>query len=426
MSGTIFALSSGAPPAGIAVVRISGPQASAALLALAGRLPEPRRASAVQLRDPADETLLDRALALWLPGPGTATGEDTAELHLHGGRAVVAAVENALARLPGLRRAEPGAFTRRAFANGRIDLAEAEGLADLLSAETELQRRSALAMASGELSRVVEDWRVRVLTLSAQVEASLDFADEDDVAGLPVTFGDDCRALAEELSVWLARPRAELLRDGFRVVIAGPPNAGKSTLFNVLVENEAAIATPIPGTTRDVLTHPVALDGIPFVFADTAGLRTDSDDPVERIGIERALAASDAADLVLWLGPADERPDGAWQIAPQRDRRDREEIADPRHAVSALTGEGIDALRADLVATARAAMPAPGQVALGQRQHRLLDECRQALADAAQAHDPLLAAEHLRLARLALDRLVGRSGTEDMLDALFGRFCIGK
>ena len=426
MSDTIFALSSGSPPAGIAVVRISGPRASAALLALAGRLPEPRRASAVRLRDPADETLLDRALALWLPGPGTATGEDTAELHLHGGRAVIAAVENALARLPGLRRAEPGAFTRRAFANGRIDLAEAEGLADLLSAETELQRRSALAMASGELSRVVEGWRVRVLTLSAQVEASLDFADEDDVAGLPAAFGGECQTLAEDLAAWLARPRSELLRDGFRVVIAGPPNTGKSTLFNCLIESEAAIATPIPGTTRDVLTHPVALDGIPFVFADTAGLRGDSDDPVERIGIERALAASDAADLVLWLGAANERPEGAWQIAPQSDRREREAVSGLRHAVSALTGEGIDALRADLVATARAAMPAPGQVALGQRQHRLLDECRQALADAARVHDPLLAAEHLRLARLALDRLVGRSGTEDMLDALFGRFCIGK
>ena len=174
MTDTIFALSSGSPPAGVAVVRISGPQASAALLALAGRMPEPRRASAVRLRDPADGALLDSALALWLPGPGTATGEDTAELHLHGGRAVIAAVEGALARLPGLRRAEAGEFTRRAFAHGRIDLAEAEGLADLLAAETELQRRSALAMASGALSRVVEDWRGRVLDLSAEVEAALD------------------------------------------------------------------------------------------------------------------------------------------------------------------------------------------------------------------------------------------------------------
>ena len=426
MTDTIFALSSGSPPAGIAVVRISGPQASDALRALAGRLPEPRRASAVRLHDPSDGALLDSALALWLPGPGTATGEDVAELHLHGGRAVIAAVEGALARLPGLFRAEAGAFTRRAFANGRIDLAEAEGLADLLSAETELQRRSAVAMASGELSRVVEGWRVRVLALSAAVEAALDFADEDDVAGLSASFGDDCGELCTELSAWLLRPRAELLRDGFRVVIAGPPNAGKSSLFNALVEREAAIATPIAGTTRDVLTYPCALDGVPFLFADTAGLRSDSNDPVERIGIERALAASDAADLVLWLGSAAERPDRAWQLDPQCDRTDRDPVSDPRHAVSAMTGEGIDALRADLIATARAAMPAPGDVALGQRQHRLLDECRAAIADAAQAHDPLIAAEHLRVARVALDRLVGRSGTEDMLDALFGRFCIGK
>ena len=426
MTDTIFALSSGSPPAGIAVVRISGPHAGAALRALAGHLPEPRRASAVRLRDPVDGALLDRALALWLPGPGTATGEDVAELHLHGGRAVIAAVEIALARLPGLRRAEAGAFTRRAFANGRIDLAEAEGLADLLSAETELQRRSALAMASGELSRMVESWRVRVLELSAAVEAALDFYDEDDLAVGPIGLSSDCCTLADELETWLRRPRAEILREGFRVVIAGPPNAGKSTLFNVLVDSEAAIATPIPGTTRDVLTRPVALDGVPFVFADTAGLRTDSQDVVERIGIERALAASEAADLVLWLGPADERAEGAWLLAPQCDRSDRTAVANSRHTISALTGEGIDALRADLIATARAAMPAPGEVALGQRQHRLLDECRAAIADAAQAHDSLLAAEHLRLARVALDRLVGRSGTEDMLDALFGRFCIGK
>ena len=426
MTETIFALSSGPPPAGIAVVRISGPQASAALLALGGRLPQPRRASARTLRDPEDSTLLDRALVLWLPGPGTATGEDTAELHLHGGRAVVAAVERALGRIPGLRRAEAGEFTRRAFANGRIDLAEAEGLADLLAAETELQRRSALAMASGELSRVVEDWRGRVLALSAAVEAALDFADEDDVAGLPEDFATRCQALAEDCEAWLRRPRAELLREGFRVVIAGPPNAGKSTLFNALVESEAAITTPIPGTTRDVLTRPVALDGIPFVFADTAGLRTESDDPVERIGIDRALAASRGADLVLWLGPRTGRPQEAWQIAPQCDRLDRPRIDEPRHTVSAVSGEGLNALRVDLIATARAALPAPGEAALGQRQHRLLGECRDAVREASRARDPLLVAEHLRLARVALDRLVGRSGTEDMLDALFARFCIGK
>ncbi|MDP3675176.1 MAG: tRNA uridine-5-carboxymethylaminomethyl(34) synthesis GTPase MnmE [Novosphingobium sp.] len=426
MNDTIFALSSGPAPAGIAVVRISGSQAGAALTALASGLPPPRQARARTLRDPADGNLLDRALVLWLPGPGTATGEDTAELHLHGGRAVIAAVEAALSRLPGLRRAEAGAFTRRAFANGRIDLAEAEGLADLLAAETELQRRSALAMASGELSRVVEAWRDQVLALSAAVEAVLDFADEDDVAGLPADFAANCGELALDMEAWLRRPRAEVLREGFRVVVAGPPNAGKSTLFNALVESDAAIATPIPGTTRDVLTRPVALDGAPFVFADTAGLRADSDDPVERIGIDRARAASSAADLVLWLGQESERPPGAWQIDPQCDRPDRERIGCSRHTVSAVTGEGLDALRGDLVATARKVMPAPGEAALGQRQHRLLDECNDALREASRADDSLLVAEHLRLARLALDRLVGRSGTEDMLDALFGRFCIGK
>ncbi|MCZ8173481.1 MAG: tRNA uridine-5-carboxymethylaminomethyl(34) synthesis GTPase MnmE, partial [Brevundimonas sp.] len=319
MTETIFALSSGAPPAAIAVVRISGPTARTALMALAGRVPPERRAVAAMLRDGAGE-VLDRALVLWLPGPNTATGQDTAELHLHGGRAVVAAVSAALAALPGLRAAEPGEFTRRAFANGRIDLAEAEGLADLLTAETELQRRSALAMAGGALSRTVEGWRERLLALSAAVEAVLDFADEDDVAVLPADFLTRIDSLRLEIATWLSRPRAEVLREGFRVVIAGPPNAGKSTLFNVLVQDEAAIATPIAGTTRDVLTRPVGYQGVPFLFADTAGLHDTTDDMVEAIGIERALDALDRADLVLWLGPEGQGPAGSWEIAAQSDR----------------------------------------------------------------------------------------------------------
>ena len=215
MTDTIFALSSGPPPAGIAVVRISGPRAGPALSALTGKLPAPRRAALATLVDPADGTHLDRTMVLWLPGPGTATGEDSAELHLHGGRAVVAAVEAALERLPGLRRAQAGEFTRRAFANGRIDLAEAEGLADLLSAETELQRRVALAMAEGALSRDVEDWRAELLGISAKLEAALDFSDEDDVAegecALPTGFAGDCLALAGKIAAWLDRPRAEPL-----------------------------------------------------------------------------------------------------------------------------------------------------------------------------------------------------------------------
>lgn len=425
MHDTIFALSSGAPPAAIAVVRISGPQAGEALRRLAGRLPEPRRTAFLRLRDAAGETL-DHALVLWLPGPGTATGEDTAELHCHGGRAVVSAVEAELAQIPELRRATPGEFTRRAFANGRIDLAEAEGLADLLSAETELQRRSALAVAGGSLSRQVEEWRVQLLTASAAVEAVLDFADEDDVAVLPPEFTRQLDDLRMQIADWLRRPRAEALREGFHVVLAGPPNAGKSTLFNALVESEAAITAPIAGTTRDVLTKPVSMEGIPFLFADTAGLRDESGDVIEAIGVERARSELDKADLVLWLGPEGEGPSGAWEVEPQADRASHFAKREPRHKVSALTGEGMAALRIDLINAARGAMPKPGEAALNARQHNLLSDAEAVLAAAVHASDPLILAEHLRLARVSFDALLGRTTTEDMLDALFGRFCIGK
>ena len=425
MHDTIFALSSGAPPAAIVVVRISGPKAGEALLRLAGRLPEPRRTAYLRLRDTAGQTL-DHALVLWLPGPGTATGDDIAELHCHGGRAVVAAVEAELARIPELRRATPGEFTRRAFSNGRIDLAEAEGLADLLSAETELQRRSAMAVAGGWLSRQVEEWRAQLLAASAAVEAVLDFADEDDVSVLPSEFIDQIDALRSEIADWLLRPRAEALREGFRVVLAGPPNAGKSTLFNILVDSEAAITAPIAGTTRDVLTRPVSMEGIPFLFADTAGLRDEAEDTIEIIGVERARSELDRADLVLWLGPEGEGPEGAWELEPQCDRANYTAKRSPRHKVSAVSGEGIAVLQRDLVATARGAMPKPGEAALNARQHRLLSDAETRLAAAIRADDPLIVAEYLRLARVSFDALLGRTTTEDMLDALFGRFCIGK
>jgi tRNA modification GTPase len=425
LTETIFALSSGAAPSAIAVVRISGPQAGQALQALAGKLPAPRRATAMTLRDAGGE-LLDRALVLWLPGPATATGEDVAELHCHGGRALIAAIEAALAMLPELRRATSGEFTRRAFAHGKIDLAEAEGLADLLTAETELQRKSALAMASGAFSRMVDGWRTRLLDASAALEAVLDFADEDDAASLPGDFAAKLEALRGELADWLTRPRAEALREGFRVVLAGPPNSGKSTLFNALIESEAAITAPIAGTTRDVLTHPVAIEGVPFRFADTAGLREAAGDMIEAIGIERAQAAMADADLVLWLGPEGEGPCGAWEVEPQTDRSDHPPKRAACHRVSALTGAGMDTLRRDLVAHARAALPRPGAAALNARQHRLLAESEAALGAATRQCDPLLAAENLRLVRISFDALLGRTTTEDMLDALFGRFCIGK
>lgn len=422
---TIFAVSSGSPPAAIGVIRVSGPGAGEALRRLAGREIEPRRASLAKLRS-ASGDMLDEALVLWFPGPATATGEDLAEFHCHGGRAVLAAVSAALGAIEGLRPAEQGEFTRRAFANGRIDLAEAEGLADLLEAETELQRAAALANVGGALSDKVERWREEVLRLSAQVEAALDFSDEDDVDELPEGFTWNIGELASEISAWLARPRAEKLRDGFRVVLAGPPNSGKSTLFNSLIESEAAITSPIAGTTRDVIERSVAISGVPFSFVDTAGLRDDSGEEIEAIGIERARKELARADLVLWLGPEGEGSPGSWEVAARKDAPDYVPKANPRHIVSAVSDEGVAELKAALVEEARASMPRPGEVALNERQHARLGEALAGLEGARATSDLLLVGEELRRVRVAFDRLIGRATTEDMLDALFGRFCIGK
>jgi tRNA modification GTPase len=422
---TIFALSSGAPPAAIGVIRISGPQARSAMEALAGRVPKPRRASLAVLRD-GDRAVLDEALILWFPGPRTATGEDLVEFHCHGGRAVVDVVQQALGALPGLRVAEAGEFTRRAFANGQMDLAEAEGLADLLAAETEMQRCAALASARGALSSQVEQWRETVLRLSAQVEAALDFSDEEDVDDLPEGFTWNIGKLTGSLVEWLERPRAEKLGEGYRIALAGPPNTGKSTLFNALIESEAAITSPIAGTTRDVIERNVALAGVPFSFVDTAGLRTGSEDAIERIGIDRAQAELDRADLVLWLGPEGQGPVDSWEIAAQSDREGFQPKGSARFTVSAVTGDGLADLKSALIQTARGALPKPGEVALNKRQHRLLDQAMSALHNASKSSDLLLVGEELRSARLAFDRLIGRATTEDMLDALFGRFCIGK
>ena len=426
------------PPAAIGVVRISGAHAADALLALAGRMPAPRRASLADLKD-AGGAPLDRALMLWFPGPATATGEDLAELHLHGGRAVVAAVEASLAATPGLRRAEAGEFTRRAFLNGRIDLAEAEGLADLLAAETESQRVQALGMASGHVSRAVAAWQERLLSLMAQVEAELNFSDEEDVE-----LADDCAyrvadgmgALAGELGEWLARPAAEVIAEGLSVVIAGPPNAGKSTLINALAKRELAIVSPVAGTTRDVIETPLALDGIAMRFSDTAGMRGESADAIEAIGIDRAKAAVAAADIVLWLGPPDEAPahPRCLRIAAQADRwrGDRQAEADAARCdltLSAASGKGMDALHRAIVAAARTVLPREGEAVLRQRQRAALADAKGWLAVEAgsrEAGDLILLAERLRLAASALDRITGRAGVEEMLDALFGRFCIGK
>ncbi|MDX2209332.1 MAG: tRNA uridine-5-carboxymethylaminomethyl(34) synthesis GTPase MnmE [Sphingopyxis sp.] len=429
---TIFALSSGAPPAGVAVVRVSGPAAGAALTTLAGKLPPPRRAVLRSLRDPDSAALLDRALVLWLPGPGSATGEDMAELHLHGGRAVVAAVLGALGQIDGLRAAAPGEFTRRAMDHGRIDLAEAEGLADLLAAETESQRRQAIHAASGHVSAQVAAWQAQLLALSAQVEAALDFADEGDVAAEAAALAQVAqasRALHAELATWLARPAAERIRDGLAVVIAGPPNAGKSTLINALAQREAAIVSPLAGTTRDVIEVPLALDGIAMRFADTAGLRNATRDSIEAIGIDRAAAAVAAADILLWLGAAQDCPNHphAITLSPQSDRHPVDRAADL--AISAQSGAGMAELHGAIVAMARGLIPAEGEAALHARQRAALREAADWLnlqSDSSEATDAVLLGERLRLARAALDRITGRAGVEDVLDALFGRFCIGK
>jgi len=431
MMDTIFALSSGRPPSGVAVVRISGPDAGAALRALCGSLPAPRHASYVRLDDPADGTPLDRALVLFFPGPASATGEDVAELHLHGGRAVVAAVLRALGRLPRLRPAEAGEFTRRAHAGGKLDLAEVEGLADLIAAETEAQRRQALALASGALSRRVGGWRTGLIGILALLEAAIDFSDEGDVAE------DVARdavagivALQRELAEALQDAgRGERVRDGLVVAIAGPPNAGKSTLLNRLAGREAAIVSEIPGTARDVLEVHLELAGQAVTLLDTAGLR-ETADAVEAEGVRRARARAEAADLVLWLSDSAQAPPPALSAAVRvRTKLDRGmEVPPGWLGISAASGAGMDALLALLEAQAEALAGGAPALVSRERQRLALERAAEHLARAGGAfagHEELRA-EEVRLAVRALDQLIGRVDVEDVLDALFGTFCIGK
>ncbi|MEA1072413.1 tRNA uridine-5-carboxymethylaminomethyl(34) synthesis GTPase MnmE [Sphingomonas sp. LY160] len=419
---TIVALSSGRPPAGISVIRSSGPHAFAAAERLIGRLPPARQASFCRLRDPEDHSLLDEAVVLRFDAPASSTGEDVVEYQCHGGRATIEAVLSALRSQPGFRLAEPGEFTRRALANGRIDLTEAEGLADLLSAETEWQRRSAVERAGGGLRRRLDEWRERLLVLSARAEVAIDYADEDDGAE-DLTLGQDAVRLAAELREVLSGPRVEPLRDGIRVVIAGPPNSGKSSLVNALSQSEKAIVTPIAGTTRDVIEVPIALNGIPFVLIDTAGLH-DTSDPVEAIGIERAGQQMEGANLVLWMGPACEHPPGAELISPKSDLD--ASLRSPGLPISVVTGEGLADLVALLSRKAMTLLPDADQIAVNTRQRELLGGCADALLRASDLNDPVLVSEELRHARSAIDRISGQAGVEDMLDRLFGQFCLGK
>jgi len=425
---TIYAVSSGAPPAAIAVLRVSGPQAFAVVRDFAGDLPAPRRAAVRPLHDPADGGLLDRALVLCFPGPRSATGEDLAEFHLHGGRAVVRAVEAALAARPGLRSAEPGEFTRRALQHGRIDLSEAEGLGDLLMAETEAQRRSAIRSAEGAVRRAVEGWTDRLLGLAARVEAELDHSDEDDVAdaALLPAIRSGAVSLAVDIEAVADRPPVERLRDGIRVVLAGPPNAGKSSLLNAMAGRDAAIVSPISGTTRDRIEAPVVRGGIAWLLIDTAGLAELPGDEIEAIGIARAQAAQAEADILLWLG--DETPpahDNLLWLNPRADLPERG-MGAGRLSLSSRTGAGLDALWEAMAGLAGELLPPPDQMALNARQRALCQSAAAALRAISHESDLLLIAEQLRSAMRAFDAITGRAGVEAMLDALFGRFCIGK
>lgn len=419
---TIVALSSGRPPAAIAVVRTSGPDAFSAAEAIGGPLGPLRQASLRTLSDPRDVSHIDRALVLRFAGPDSATGENLVEYQCHGGKAVVDALIAVLCFLPGVRLAEPGEFTRRALLNGKIDLTQAEGLAELLEAETEAQRKSALRRSEGALRARIEGFRETVLALSAEAEVAIDYADEED-GGAAYDPLARLLAMTSDIDRLLAAPRVEKLRDGVRVVVAGPPNAGKSSLVNALAGQERAIVTPIPGTTRDRIEVPLALGGIPIVLVDTAGLR-ETEDAVERIGVGLAEREVAEADLILWLGDDCELPDhtGAIWVASKSD------LGPGRGglAVSAKTGEGVDALKRLLAVRAAAIVPAPTQLALNRREAGLMEDCRASLTRAAAIADPLLIAEEMRNARVALDRLSGYAGVEELLDALFGRFCLGK
>ena len=450
MSATIFALSSGQDRAGVAVIRVSGPGASPALRAIARVVPGPRVARRVRLIDPADGLPLDDALALWFPGPQSFTGEDVAELHVHGGRAVVAGVLAALGRLPGLRLAEPGEFTRRAFEHGKIDLTEAEGLADLIAAETDAQRCLALRQLSGELHRAAEAWRRELLQAQALVEAAIDFADEGDVSQGAVN---QAIGIAERLRQALAQAldddhRGEILRDGFRVVIAGPPNVGKSSLINAIARREAAIVSDEAGTTRDIVELQLNLGGLAVVLADTAGVRA-AQGKIEREGIRRGLERARGADLVLWVMDA-RAPDpalpaeltgGAGHTIWLLNKIDLPDAVETQArllvpmsgqtwmAVSAVTGVGLGALEA-IIATAARQRTRGGEMALITTARH-----RQQIAAAAAAlqtfetgaKDVLeLRAEDLRLASDAIGRLIGRVDAEEILGEIFGRFCIGK
>jgi len=449
---TIFALSSGRPPAAIAVVRICGPNTRLALGRLIGRIPSPRRAALARVREPASGEIIDEALALWFPSPHSETGEDMAELQLHGGHAVIAAVLGALGTIEGCRLAEPGEFTRRAFDNGRLDLTEVEGLADLIAAETPAQRWQAFRQLKGLIGDYAEAWRREIIEALALVEAGIDFSDEADVPeGLLVPALYAAQQLRSKIEAALADGgRGERLREGLVVAIAGPPNAGKSTLLNRLARREAAIVSPYPGTTRDVIEVHLNLDGYPVTLLDTAGIR-DSDDPVEQEGVRRALNRAAEADLVLWVSDASATgiaPDNylengfkpaIWAVKNKSDLlvdnlwincESPSSTLERTFAISATAGAGMEVLLEALSTYARDYFSAVEPSVVTRSRHRqalerTVSALDRALAQGASGSEELIA-EELRSAAMTLGRLTGRVDVEDILDVIFRDFCIGK
>lgn len=433
---TIFAPATAPGRSAIAVVRISGPEAADILCALTGRAgpPRPRLATRAALRGP-DGAPLDDGLVLWFPGPRSPTGEDVAELHLHGGRAVMSAVLAALGAWPGARPAEPGEFTRRAFEHGKLDLTQAEAIADLVDAETAGQRRQALRQLDGALGTLYEGWREALIEALAYLEAHLDFPDED----LPATLMDELAATVEPIGTAMAEhladgARGERLREGFHVAVIGPPNAGKSSLINALSGRDIAMVSDRPGTTRDVIEVALELGGLPVVLSDTAGLR-DAEDELEREGVRRALSRARRADLVLLLRDAAVQTADVWRdevggapilcVANKVDLGFAEEPGEI--AISARTGEGIDGLIAAIGTVASGALTGDGSPALTRARHRAaLQEALTSLQRSCRAPTPELRAEDLRLAVRAIGRITGRVDVEDVLDVIFGAFCIGK
>jgi tRNA modification GTPase len=438
---TIFALSSGRAPSAIAIVRVSGPEAGAALSALAGKIPAPRVATRVLLKT-ADGQPLDDAVVLWFPGPASATGEDVAEFHVHGGRAVLASLFAVLSAQKNIRPAEPGEFTRRALENGKLDLTEAEGLDDLIHADTDRQRRQALRQLQGLLGDKARDWRAQIVEASALIEAGIDFSDEGDVPAelIKPAVMKIKRLLAEIDKVLAAQGQTERLRDGLVVAIAGPVNVGKSTLINQLARREVAIVSPHAGTTRDIIEVQLDLDGYPVTVIDTAGIR-DTDDPVEQEGVRRARVRAGEADLVLWLdtsGAAVEHHGSApvWLV------RNKIDLVRPGAAavdaqgrpmaefrISAKHGAGLPELIAALVGFAQNYFGGSEGGLIARERHRMLvkdtaDSLRRAIAVVGEGEE--LAAEELRAAAYSLGRLLGRVDVEDILDVIFREFCVGK